>query len=452
MQELFENAVYVDWKCESEDVVYLLRERYEAECSFILQKNFDELAENYATEELEDFLNAIGQECTCFGNYLYEIETDSDSYALVIVPIEKEDDFKAVLKKNKCKGTLRKQARRKEGVSAKRIDLGKRLPNKKIVLKEGYSINLVTDCLDGNLLLDYSDFSERRFCSAMLNINEWQPTQTSDYELIVRRLSRNENGLYVAKTQGNFVNEKGYLADKNNKILIGSDLTKLDKWQCVYEKENLEWSAFEWFNNELFVADKNLVYYIKDVNNFHGSIKKVLELEGGDFRWYPKFFVVGNQLFLFMHQSVYKWIEGQMFDKIYEIEGFNVWDFVPVGENKVAFQVRPESVNRGTTESELTLLDINTLEVEKYPCHYGNVRKWTENRVCILAVEPTAKMSIMECFDFETNEKKVLKYGALGKDCVRDIYETDCGTVIVGSEKNIYLTTQLWEFMNVEKN
>lgn len=54
MQELFENAVYVDWKCESEDVVYLLRERYEAECSFILQKNFDELAENYAAEEPED--------------------------------------------------------------------------------------------------------------------------------------------------------------------------------------------------------------------------------------------------------------------------------------------------------------------------------------------------------------------------------------------------------------
>ena len=42
-------------------------------------------------------------------------------------------------------------------------------------------------------------------------------------------------------------------------------------------------------------------------------------------------------------------------------------------------------------------------------------------------------------------------YGALGKDSVRDIYEVSCGTILEGREKNIYRTTELWEFMEEAK-
>lgn len=152
-----------------------------------------------------------------------------------------------------------------------------------------------------------------------------------------------------------------------------------------------------------------------------------------------------------MHKVIYKWIPGKGFNKIYKIDGFNVWDFALVSDNKVAFQMRPEYIECGVTESELTVLDINTLEVEKYPCHYGYVQKWIGNRICVFSVEPSVKVPIAECFDFDTNEKKVLKYGALGKESIKDIYETDNGTVIIGSGKNIYLTKELWEFMKLEK-
>ncbi len=35
-------------------------------------------------------------------------------------------------------------------------------------------------------------------------------------------------------------------------------------------------------------------------------------------------------------------------------------------------------------------------------------RKWTGNRICVFAVEPTTKIPIIECFDFETNEKGII--------------------------------------------
>lgn len=90
---------------------------------------------------------------------------------------------------------------------------------------------------------------------------------------------------------------------------------------------------------------------------------------------------------------------GYTFRKIYTLEGFSANSFVPVGNHKVAFQTRPEYIPRDATEAELTVLDIHTLQIEKYPCHYGYVGKWTKNRVCVFPTNVTGNMPIMECFD-----------------------------------------------------
>ncbi len=448
MSTLYDKAVYVDWKSKNEDIIYALREGFREEYPFILQQNFDELAENYATEEPEAFLDALGQELTCYGGLLYELKSQSDEYSLIIIPAEAEEAFKAQLKSDRSKGTPRKQARRKAGTPAKRIDLGKRLPVERYTLEQGCRINLVAECLDGKLLLDYESWSEpRHFCSALLNINEWKPKQSKDMKLIVERLALNKNGIYAAMVQNNEINQQGYLANPNNKVLIGSDINNIELWQCIYEGEKLEWSQMIWFEDELFVADKNCAYHIKDVMNFAISHEKVLELEKGDIRWHPKFFVSCKVLYLYMHQVIYKWEKNLGFRQIYRIDGFTAWDFVPVGKNKVAFQVRPKFIERGVTEAELTVLDVTTLEEEKFPCHYGYVRSWENNRICVLPNNVTSKMPIIECFDFDTNEKRCLMYGALGSDNVHNIFETSVGTILQGEGKNIYLTTGLWDFM-----
>lgn len=58
-----------------------------------------------------------------------------------------------------------------------------------------------------------------------------------------------------------------------------------------------------------------------------------------------------------------------------------------------------------------------------------------------------------DSFVVEDDGKYILiMYGALGKDSVRNIYETSCGTILEGKEKNIYRTTELWEFMESVKD
>ena len=59
---VLDNAVYVDWKSESADILFALREKYSDELPCVLQSNYDELAENYAVEQPESFLDALGQD------------------------------------------------------------------------------------------------------------------------------------------------------------------------------------------------------------------------------------------------------------------------------------------------------------------------------------------------------------------------------------------------------
>ena len=269
----------IDWKSESEDVLYVVRESYQTVYPELLQKNFDELAENYAAETTEDFINALGQELSVLNLLLYNINTDSDSYALAIIPVEDEEEFKKNLKQQKQRGILKKQPRRKLGSNAKRIDLAKRLPCEKFSLPEGYTTNLVTECFDDTLWLDYMQFgTERKFDSASLNIGSWPPVQSPDLGLCVRRFAKNEDGTYAAIIQNNTVNEQGYLSDKNKKVLIGKDINTIKTWRCVYEGEHLDWSAMIWFENELFVSNRNSVYHIKNPDRFAASMEKVLEL------------------------------------------------------------------------------------------------------------------------------------------------------------------------------
>lgn len=448
------SIAYTDYKASSDDILFALRETHGASCPFLLEQAFDDLAENYAAEEPETFLDALGQELTCYGHALYELPPDGDSYALVIL----SEEVKAADRPPKA--TQRKQAKRKAGMPAKRIRLSKRLPCDKMALEPGYRVNLVTDCTDGILWLDYfmtlnrSVPASRRFCSAALDIKEWPPQQSEDIELLVHKIVRRQDGVYAAVIQSNTVNENGYLADKGESIVTGTDITRIGEWKCLQKETNFDCCALIWFEAELFAADLSSVYLIKNIEDLSHSREKVLERKGGNSHWFPKFFLLGGRLYLFMHQTVYEWKKkswffktGGEFEKVYTINGFNVWDFVPVGETKIAFQVRPQYIPRGETESRLTLLDLTTGDERSYPCHYGYVRPWTDGRVCVLPVDVTNKMPIIECFDFAAGKKKSLMYGALGKDSVRNIYETGCGTVIEGSGKYLYRTTKLWEFM-----
>ena len=123
-KEIKKSLAEVDWKSSSEDILYAVRAAYKKSYPFLMEKNFDELSENYAAEETLDFINALGQEISAQGHLLYEIDADSDSYLLTIIPAEAEEELKSILKEQRKRGALRKQARRKAGSEAL-CDLGR---------------------------------------------------------------------------------------------------------------------------------------------------------------------------------------------------------------------------------------------------------------------------------------------------------------------------------------
>lgn len=113
MKEYSKYFVEVDWKSESEDILYSIRAMYSSLYTDVNDSVFEELAENYCNEQTEDFINALGQELSSKKLLLYEIDKDSDSYVLAIITIEEENSIENYLRNNKMKAKIRKQQRKK---------------------------------------------------------------------------------------------------------------------------------------------------------------------------------------------------------------------------------------------------------------------------------------------------------------------------------------------------
>lgn len=88
------------------------------------------------------------------------------------------------------------------------------------------------------------------------------------------------------------------------------------------------------------------------------------------------------------------------------------------------------------------------MKEREYPCVYGKIIKW-KNRICVLPRNVGKDVPMLICFDFEKKEKKVIEYGAFGKDEINNIYETSSGTIVEGKESNLYRVEDLWSFMNL---
>lgn len=193
------------------------------------------------------------------------------------------------------------------------------------------------------------------------------------------------------------------------------------------------------------------VYLVEDVENSSGEPQKVFEVPKGDARTSsPDLFVMDEVLYLRVAEDIYRWVQKDtdsetkgVFEKEGSLGEVLVSSFTKIDASRVAYEKRPEHW-RGESDSELVVLDLKTFQETKYPAKQGLVQEW-RGKVCVLFVgDPTKNTPILECFDLETGKKRVLKYGALGKESIRQIYETACGTVLLGSGDNLYRVEDLW--------
>ncbi len=349
LKKYIDYFVEVDWKSESEDILYAIREMYGKLYNDIMKRNFDELAENYAQEETEDFINALGQELSSENLLLYEIDEDSDSYVLVVIPTEEENDLKNYLKNNKRKGKIKKQPRRKLGNIAKRIDLGKRIVCEKYLMPKDYAINFATSGLNPSLILYYMCFKPRKFDAAILDISNWPPQKGEDLGIYVRFFVDCEINGKFACVLDTTLDENGILIDKRKKLIYGYDINNMKEWKCLCSDLSIDINEMIYFDDILFLANQESVYMVNDINNFNNSITKIMDFEESSNYWYPKFFICNDNLYLHMHQCIYKFEKHHKlfktiygFKEIYTINEFNVGYIKVVEDNTIAFQVRPQ--------------------------------------------------------------------------------------------------------------
>ena len=181
-------------------------------------------------------------------------------------------------------------------------------------------------------------------------------------------------------------------------------------------------------------------------------MEKVFEQKiGGGEVWFYTLFVVGDNLYMFLERTIYRWEkEQEKFEPIYTLKKneYTAEGFVAISDKEVAFQARPgRYLPDDTLVGALTVLNLETMERRTYACQYGRIHKWGENRICVMSGSAKSKTPIMECFDFERNEKRRLMAGALGKAGIYHIYETKAGTILQNSALEYCRVDKLWELM-----
>lgn len=448
----------VDWKCSSEDVLYAVRAAYKKEFPFLTEKNFDELSENYATEQIDNYINALGQEISVYGYLLYEVDADGDCYLFAVISPQDEAEFKEILKVGKKSGTLRKQPRRKAGEAAKRMKFKKRISYETYSIQEGYHRHYLLPCMNESIWLECGDWLDvnRRYDAAVLDFSQWEPIQSKDVGLYLRFVTQIADGSYVAIVSDNATNEKGKLVDRTSRIIKGTNIEHMKDWMCIYDEGDCDilhsFDEMICFENQLFLANLGCIFRIKEIDEPQTTMDMVFKREccGGDAYFY-RLFVVGNQLYMFVQKTLYRWErELEKFEPIYNLkpEAYSADGFLPLGDKRVVFQTRPNRYypddNQGGT---LTVLNLENMEEKIYNCQYGEKQKWGENRICVLQSHAMSKKPIIECFDFEKKEKRCLMAGAVGKAGICDIFETKAGTILQNSKQEYCKVENLWAIM-----
>ena len=332
--------VEFDWKTESKDVLYLIREMYGKLYCDIMEKNFDELAENYAKESTEDFINALGQELSSKNLLLYEITSDGDNYILVVVPIEEENNLNNYLEVNNRKGEIKKQSGRKLGNVAKRIELAKRIPFEKYLMPKDYMPKGTMD----DLLILYCIKHSPPY-NSILDVSNWPPQKINDLNLFIRPCTDCGSNRKIALVRKDTLDKNGKLIEKEYDIVSGYDINNISEWKCLCSDLQIKVDRMIFFNNMLFLFNRDSVYLVSDLNHFKESMIKILDLKVP-----VEPFIYDDNLYLYaqINRAIYKLEKKNIstktewkMKKFYAIRAFDVRCLTKMKDNKIVFQAFP---------------------------------------------------------------------------------------------------------------
>lgn len=453
----------VDFKAEAEDILFGLQETFGEEIPALFEDNMKSLAENYAGEQTEDVLRALGQEITLVHYLLYTIEAESDSYVLVLIAETEKEAFEQEMKALKRKAKLLLQPRKKPGSEAKRIDLGKRLPCQIYEMPENFRFKPQMP-VDGLYVVDNLALrSEKDAESGLLSLDP-EPHLVYKIPKMLDDLT-GEAGCYAAIWHNPERGEDGTLQDKSSYIAVGKNLEDVAEWKVIHKDASCTWEVCFWYGEHLFLAGKSKAAVIKNAMTSGKSPEIVLESKENELT-FPKLFQVKGQLYLYLQGKFYRWQKGGFLKRegfktvVYTIQSKTIGKVIPVGEAEVAFIEKNFGIPRSSEirMTEITLLNMETGAVRKLPCPVGNLAAAEEGKLLVLCtghdvVKDKKKLPVLLCIDVRTGERLELPFGSMGTSELADAYRTVEGYVVLRtfSDNRVYYPKDLEGFMRGEK-
>lgn len=234
----------------------------------------ESLAENYAQEQTEDILKALGQEITLAHYLLYSIEEDSDSYVLALISEAEEENFGQEMKTIKRKANVLLQPRKKPGKEAKRIDWGKRLSYKVYEMPEKLRFTSQAP-VDGLYVADSLHIREKNVESGLLSLDP-EPHMVYRIPKILEHLT-GEYGRYASIWQNPERGADGTLIDGSSYIAVGQNLGNVSEWKVIHKDDAGFWEVCYWYGEHLFLAGKNKAAVIKNAMNGGKAPEIILE-------------------------------------------------------------------------------------------------------------------------------------------------------------------------------
>ncbi len=440
----------VDYKADAGDILYALQEEYGNEVPALFSENMKSLAENYAQEQTEDILKAIGQEITLVHYLLYNIEEDSDSYVIVLVSEEEEQDFVQEMKSLKRKAKVLMQPRRKPGKEAKRIDWGNRLSCKIFEMPENMRFT-PQDPIEGLYVADNLHFSSKNVESCLLSLDP-EPHVVYRIPKLLEKLT-GENGRYAAIWQNPERGKDGMLQDKSSYVAVGQDLANVAEWKVLHKDDAGFWNECCWYGEHLFLAGMNKVSVIKNAMSGGQTLEIILESKENELT-FPKLFQIKDRLYLYLQGKFYRWQQGGFLKKegfnkvVYNIKTKTIGDIMPVGDEEVAFVEKNYGVSRSKEIEmmEITLLNVETGKVRKFPCFDGKLTSIEDGKLLVLCtghdmLKNKQELPVLISIDVKTGERLELPFGSMGNKELRSVYKTPEGHMVfltIGDDRVYY--------------
>ena len=138
-------------------------------------------------------------------------------------------------------------------------------------------------------------------------------------------------------------------------------------------------------------ADKNKAAVIKNAMNGGKAPEIILESKENKLT-FPKLFQIKDKLYLYMQGKFYRWQQGKFLKKegfktvVYTIKTQTIGEIIPVRDGEVAFIERNYGMPRSSEirMTEITLLNVETGAVRKFPCPVGNLTSVEEGKLLVL--------------------------------------------------------------------